>query len=626
MRRLRILLAIVLFSVFQINSIEACTNFLITKGASTDGSTMISYSADSHVLFGELYFRPAKDFPDGSMLDVYEWDTGKYLGKIKQASHTYSGIGNMNEHQVSIGETTYGGRAELANQPGAIVDYGSLMYITLQRAKTAREAIRIMGNLVAEYGYYSSGESFSISDANEVWIMEMIGKAGTIKLDKNSMKSLKKSNIPKSVLSGLKKILNKKYKTNDDFKKAITEVIGESNTHHFFNMILRSGKMSNKGAVWVAQRVPDGYVCAHANQARITTFPLNDSENCIYADDVISFARAKGWFSGEDKDFSFSDTYAPVDFGGARFCEIRVWSFFKSVNSDMQKYMEYASGHITHDKKSGYANNRMPLWIKPDNKVSVHDVMNFMRDHLEGTKLDMSADIGAGPYECPYRWRPLTWKVNNVTYVNERATATQQTGFSFVAQSRNWLPDPIGGIFWFGVDDAASSVYSPMYCGMNKVPEAFAVGNGGMLDFSKKSAFWIFNQVSNFAYTRYNVIHPEIEKKQQALETKYLAYTPAIDIAAKELYNKDKELGIQFITDYSVNTGNRTVKEWKNFYVYLFTKYMDGNIKKTENGEFLYNGTGVSQMPDQPGYGEKWYKRIVKETGDHFKYIGKASH
>ena len=545
----------------------ACTNFLVTKGASTDGSTFISYAADSHVLYGELYHWPAASYPEGEMLDIYEWDTGKFLGQIKQARETYNVVGNMNEYQVAIGETTYGGRSELSSQAGAIIDYGSLIYIALQRSKSAREAIKIMTELMDAYGYYSVGESFSVSDPNEVWIFELIGK-------------------------------------------------GEG----------------NKGAVWVARRVPDGYVCAHANQARIQTFPLSDGEKsitfsqrdkifepdieCFYADDIISFAREKEWFDGEDKDFSFSDTYAPVDFGGARFCEVRVWSFFRSVREGMDKYYDYASGHNLK--------NRMPLWIKPDRKIAVDDMMDFMRDHLEGTPLDMTKDMGAGPFDRPYRWRPLTWKVDGVTYCNERATSTQQTGFVFVTQSRSWLPDGIGGIFWFGVDDAASTVFTPMYSSITKVPYAFEVGNGSMMEFSFESGFWVFNLVSNFAYTRYSYIHPEIRAEQTMLEEKFLAETKEIDKKAFALYNNDKSAAIAMLTDYSVKTGDETVKHWLNFYTYLFTKYMDGNIKTKREVPEGYKY--VTPNLSQPGYGEDWYRKIVDETGDHFKMPGTPSH
>jgi len=573
-----LLTAIFLFAGLQS---YACTNFLITKGASTDGSTMISYAADSHVLYGELYHWPAATYPEGTMMDVYEWDTGKYLGQIKQAAETYNVVGNMNEWQVGIGETTYGGLGELGKQSGAIMDYGSLIYIGLQRAKNAREAILTIGSLMEEYGYYSSGESFSISDPNEVWIMELIGK-------------------------------------------------GEG----------------YKGAVWVARRVPDGYICAHANQARITTFPLANGKTsisfddrdkiydanieCIYAADVISFAKEKGFYKGKDKDFSFSDVYAPVGFGGARFCEVRVWAMFNDVHSGMGQYTDYVKGHIEHNDKfadgsknpNGFATNRMPLWIKPERKISVHDMMNFMRDHLEGTELDMTLDIGAGPFHSPYRWRPLTWQVDSVTYCNERATSTQQTGFSFVTHSRNWLPERTGGIIWWGVDDAASSVYMPLYSCMTRTPEKIAQGYGSMMEFVDDAGFWVFNQISNFAYTRYNLIHPEIEALQQATEKEFITITPAVDDAAAGLYEENPFMAVVFLTDYSVSIANTTVLDWKDFYAYLFTKYMDGNVKEKQDvpeGHKYY----VPKLK-QPGYGEDWYKVIVGETGDHFKVIGSA--
>ncbi|MBT3301155.1 MAG: dipeptidase [Bacteroidetes bacterium] len=556
---------LVLVLLIGFNYTQACTNFLVTKGASVDGSTMITYAADAHVLYGELYYTPAMDYPSNAMVDVIEWDTKKLLGTIKQVSHTYSVVGNMNEHQVSIGETTYGGRPELSNFHSGIVDYGSLMWLALQRAKTAREAIKVIAGLFDEYGYYSSGESFSISDKNEVWIMELIGK-------------------------------------------------GEG----------------QKGALWVALLVPDGYVCAHANQARITTFDFqekndwfNESQTVFHAPDVVSFARAKGWYSGKDKDFSFSDVYAPVDFGGARFCEMRVWSFFKDVNSKMGKYADYASGVIKHGKNE-FAKNRMPLWIKPDKKVSAQDLMKYMRDHLEGTDWDMSKDIGAGPWELPYRWRPLTWEVDSVVYCNERATATQQTGFSFVSQSRNWLPDPIGGIHWFSVDDANTTVYTPMYCGITKVPESYAVGNGDLLTFSWDAAFWVFNFVSNWTYSRYSYMIKDVRVKQQAFEKKYAELTPVIDNAAKTLYAQNPELAIEFITNYSVNTANNLVDDWRELGEFLLTKYIDGNIKKEKEGMFERTATGYPAGPDQPGYPDWWLKKVVETSNGKFEVKGAA--
>ncbi len=536
-RALTIVLAVVLSVVLSHLPVESCTNYLISKGASADGSTMISYAADSHELYGELYYIPGGHHIEGSMLDIYEWDSGKYLGKIKQVPITYTIVGLMNEHQVALGETTWGGREELKD-PKAIMDYGSLMFVALQRSKTAREAIKVMTDLAAEYGYCSSGESFSISDPNEVWFMDMIGKGP-----------------------------------------------------------------ENKGAVWVARKVPDGYICAHANQARIRQFPLNDKKNCLYAEDVIAFAREKGYFKGEDKDFSFADAYAPPDFGALRFCEARVWSMFRRAAPSLNLTDEYIKGDPNAKP--------LPMWIKPDKKLSVRDVMELMRDHFEGTDLDMTKDIGAGPYCLPYRWRPLTWKVDDVTYFNERAVSTQQTGFSFVAQARSWLPDPIGGVYWFGVDDTYSTVYIPMYCGINQAPKSFATGSGSFYEFSWNSAFWVFNFVSNFAYLRYKDMILDIQKVQRELEGKFLASQPEVDKAALKLFQEAPQLARDYLTEYSVNQAEETVKRWKKLGESLIVKYMDGNVKD-ELGKVTH-----------PGYPETWYKHIVKETGDHYKVKGK---
>ena len=560
MKRILTSILTLFFLFFSYSKNNACTNYLITKGASADGSTMISYAADSHVLYGELYFFPATNYPAGTLIDIYEWDTGKFLGQIAQVARTYSVTGNMNEFQVAIGETTFGGRSEVNGQEG-IMDYGSLIYITLQRAKTAREAIRIMGELVQEYGYYSTGESFSISDPDEVWIMEMVGKA-----------------------------------------------------------------KGDKGAVWVAGLVPDGYVCGHANQARITTFSMKDTKNWMCAPDVISYARDKGLYVGEDKDFSFSDTYAPVDFGAARFSEIRVWSMFKDINTDMQKHFDYVKGNVLHDEAfadgrknpNKYCTNRMPLWIKPNRKITLEDMFEFMRDHLEGTPLDMSKDIGAGDFGLPYRWRPLTWEVDGQTYCNERATATQQTGFSFIAQARGFMPQTIGGILWFGVDDASSTVYTPIYSGSYRVPETFKEGNGSMMEFSETSAFWTFSQVTNFAYTRYNIIHPEVDSLQKLIEKENINMVKVIDEKAKALYKQDEKLAREFVTDYSVQTADNLTFRWKKFYQYLFMKYMDGNVKTV-------NPQQRNPNLKQPGYSKETYERIVKETGEKFK-MPKSNH
>ena len=540
---------------------NGCTNFLVTKGASADGSTMITYAADSHTLYGELYFQPAKDYPAGAMRDIYEWDTGKFLGRIPQPAHTYSVVGNINEFQLAIGETTFGGREELGKQPGAIMDYGSLIYVALQRAKTAREAIDVMTSLVRDFGYASSGESFSIADPNEVWILEMIGK-------------------------------------------------GEG----------------EKGAVWVAVKIPDGYISGHANQARITTFPLNDPANCIYAPDVISFAKAKNWFNGKDTEFSFSDVYAPVDFSGARFCDARVWSGFNKVAAGMNKYAEYAKGVVTQGGANNFPNNRLPLWIKPDKKLSVQDVMGMMRDHYEGTDLDMTNDLGAGPYALPYRWRPMTWKADSLDYCHERAISTQQTGFSFVTQSRSWLPDPVGGVIWFGVDDTYSTCYTPVYCGITEIPECFQVGNGDMLTYSETSAFWAFNFVTNFAYLRYSDMIKDVQKVQAELENKFVTTLPVIDKAAATLYQANKEQGLRFITEYSVNEANNMTARWKKLGQYLLVKYIDGNIKREKDGNFERTETGMPPSPIFAGYPEWWLKAIANATGDNKKMIGGGGH
>ena len=516
---------------------RACTNFLISKKASTDGSTMISYSADSHSMYGELYYTPAALHLPGEKLEVYEWDSGKFLGVIDQIPQTYSVVGNINERQVAIGETTWGGRKELKEHihPDAIVDYGSLMYITLQRAKTAREAIKIMTGLVEKYGYASSGESFSISGPDEVWIMDMIGK-------------------------------------------------GEK----------------DKGAVWVARRIPDGYVSAHANQARIRKFPLNN-KNTLYARDVISFARDMGWFDGADADFSFMDAYSPMSFRKLRICEARVWAFFKRIAPSKNFSSNYVKG-----KKGA---RPLPLWITPDKKLSARDVMELMRDHFEGTDLDLTKGVGAGPYSLPYRWRPLFWEHEGEEYFNERATSTQQTGFSFITQSRSWLPDPIGGILWFGVDDTYSTVYVPMYCGIKEAPEPFAVGNGDFHHFTWDSAFWVFNFVANFAYLRYSDMIVDIQKVQRELEGGFFSDIPRVDRTAVSMFKKAPDAARNYLTRYSRKQSEKTLARWRKLGEFLLYKYLDGNVKDT-NGKAAH-----------PPYPEHWRKRIVKERGGFYKAI-----
>ncbi|MBR2072326.1 MAG: C69 family dipeptidase [Alistipes sp.] len=526
----------------------ACTNFIITRGASTDGSVMVTYAADSHALYGALYkHNPAAKY--NPMLAVYEWDSGKYLGDIHEAQKTYSTVGNMNEHSVIITETTFGGRSELRN-PSRLIDYGSLIYITLQRATSAREAIDIIVELANTYGYYSGGESFSIADENEAWIMELIGK----------------------------------------------------------------GK-DKKGIVWVARRVPDGYISAHANQARITTFPLNDKENCLYAEDVITLAREKGYFSGKDEEFSFAGAYAPLDFSAMRACEARVWSFFRMFAEGMDKYEDYAMGYNAH--------NPMPLWVKPTNKISPKQVFDAMRDHYEGTKMDMTTDIGAGGHGLPYRWRPMNFQVDGKTYLNERAIATQQTAFWLCGQARK---DKVG-ILWFGMDDAATSCLTPIYCNTTEVPATMAEGNGSMLDYSDTSAFWIFNRVTNFAYLRYDLMSKDIRKVVDYWENTMLKEVETID--AKLAGLSEKALKKQ-TTEYSNATAQKLFDAWTRLDKYLLLKYIDGNVKsenadvlsyviegKTSDKHFVENGNGkkIPGKIQQPGYSEKWKRAVAADNG-----------
>lgn len=554
-----------------------CTSYLVTPGASVDGSAMISYAADSHIRYGELYFFEGGPKAPGSYFQAYYRGSHKPLAKIPYPASTYQVVGYINEKQVAIGESTFGGKKELHDTLGGI-DYKGLMQFALMTASTARDAIRIIGELADEYGYYSAGESFSIADPNEVWIMEIIGKGTDLKYDRR--------------------------------------------TRQYYN--------ADKGAVWVAIRIPDGYISAHANHARITTFPKadgvrsitnkqmdklhNNEVSVIYAHDVVSFARRKGYYQGTDEAFSFSDVFAPIDFGKARFCEARVWSMFKEVAPGMERYQDYAMGYDLQ--------NRMPLYVKPDRKLSVEDLINFKRDYLQGTAFDMSQDLGAGPWGSPYRWRPMTWKIDGKTYFHERATATQQTAFSFITQSRANMPGPIGGIIWFGVDDTNTTVYVPMYAGIKRVPETWAEGYGHILEYKEDAAFWVFNKVANFAYGRYSLMMPDIQKVQAELENDFRAMVPAIDKAALELYAKNPELAKELLTNFSVNMGNYTVKRWEDLFRFILVKHLDGNRKKEENGVFLTNKWGKYPIVEHPEYPEWWLRLIVQLTGDKFLYVG----
>ena len=542
--RLSIILAVVFLAASATSF--ACTNFLVGRKASTDGSTMISYSADSYWLYGALYFYPRANYKDGEKLKIYEWDTGEYRGEIDQVKHTYQVVGNMNEHQLSIGETTFTGRKELQNKEG-IMDYGSLIYVTLQRAKTAREAIKVMTDLVERYGYGSTGESFSIADPSEVWIMEMIGKG--------------------------------------------------------------SGK---KGAVWVAVRIPDDCVSAHANQARITQIPFKDKNNCMYSKDVVSFARVQGYYSGKDEDFSFSDTYNPLDYEGLRFCEARVWSFFRMMNPEMNKYFSYINGETVQ---------RMPLYIKPAKQVSVEDIKICMRDHYEGTPIDMTVGAGSGPFGSPFRSSPLTYKVDGVEYFHERPIATQQTGFTFVAQMRSWLPDPIGGILWFGVDDASMGMYVPLYCGINAVPKCFDEKTGNMFDFSWKSAFWVNNWVASMVYNRYSELMPELKELQKKWDDFFTESVKRTDATAIDMYRKSSTAVTSMLTDYSVSQAENVTEAWRKMGERFMVKYLDGVVKGTdEKGNFLQNDKHIPQKVTRPGYPE-WYNRkeFVRPDKDRFR-------
>ena len=521
----------------------ACTSLIAGKKATADGSVMITYAADSHNLYGELYHQPAADHATGAMRKVTEWDTGRYLGEIPEVEHTYRTLGNMNEHGLTIAESTWGGRPEL--EGSGMIDYGSLIYITLQRARTAREAIKIMTDLVKDYGYASSGESFSIADANEAWIMELIGKG------------------------------------KDD-----------------------------KGAVWVARRVPDDCISGHANHSRIHRFPLNDPET-IYSPDVIDFARSKGYFNGKDEDFSFSLAYAEQDGGALRGCDGRVWSFYNKHSKDMEPYLDWIL------KGEG---EPLPLWVKPSEPLTVRDMQWMMRDHFEGTPLDMTLDAGAGPYKVPYRWRPLTYEVDGVEYTHERAIATQQTGFSFVSQMDGSAPNPMKGILWFGVDDANTCVYVPVYNGSDHVPHEFAVGNGDMYNLSWDAAFWVNNYVANQAYNRYSQMIPDIRRVQNSIEDSIAAEMPGLRTQVAAL---SPEEASKLLAAHTDRWAHDYTKRYRQLGDYLLVKYLDGNVKKEKDGEFERTETGMPAYPLFPGYDERYFRQIVNDPagGERLKLL-----
>ena len=557
----KILPLLVAAALLSGNRADACTNVIVTPGASADGSSMISYAADSHTLYGELYFTPAGTFGPGSTLSIREWDTQRPLGSIAQAATTYQTVGNMNEHQLIIAETTWGGPEELSD-PAGIMDYGSLIYVTLQRARTAREAIETIVELANTYGYPSSGETFSIADTEEAWIMDLVGKGP-----------------------------------------------------------------GNKGIVWVARRIPDGYICAHANQARITTFPLDDPENCLYAPDVISFAREKGWFDGKDSEFSFRDAYNPLTFGGARGCDARAWSAFnilcdgsftyekngREVTRPASDWLEYAMGYDL--------DGEMPLFVKPSRKITMKDVADVMRDHFEGTPMDMTQDIGAGGNGLPYRWRPMEFEWEGKTYTNERAIATQQTGFWFVAQSRGHLPDEVGALIWFGCDDAATSYLTPVYVCTAEIPECLRVGNGDMLHYSPTSQFWMCNRVANACYRMYDQMAPVVREMADKFELQQMnEMIPQIDEAAARLVGKGRtDRARRMLTEYTVAIAQHQFEVWTKLEEMLLVKFIDGNVKaQAEDGSFLHSeySEGIPEGLTQPGYTDIWKEAVVRDNGD----------
>ena len=526
---------------------NACTNFIVGKKASADGSVICTYNADDYGLFINLCHYPAGTHPKGTMRKIFNWDTNKYQGVIPEAPQTYNVIGNINEFQVSIAETTYGGREEMEDSIG-ILDYGSLIYLALQRSKTAREAIQVMTTLAQTYGYNSGGETFTICDPNEAWIMEMMGKGP-----------------------------------------------------------------GSKGVVWVALRVPDDAICAHANQSRITKFNMNDKANVLYSKDVVSFARSKGWFTGKDKDFSWRDTYAKPTFGGRRFCDARVWSFFNHFANDFDKYLPWALGK---DKDA----EDMPLWIVPNKKVSVQDVMACMRDHYENTPLALdSSSVGSGVWEMPYRPTPLRFKVDGKNYFNERPVSTQQTAFSYVAQLRSWLPREVGGVLWFGNDDGNMVAYTPIYCGNTTQPECYNTPGADAVTFSDKNAFWVCNWVSNMVYPRYNQMFPTLKEVRDSLENSYFANQLTIEKQAVALYNTDKAKAISLLNQYSNDKAQQMLHHWKDLAVRLIVKFNDMTVKPEKNGVFVRTPEGTGAAVKRPGFSNAFARKLIKETGDKYE-------
>ena len=529
----------------------ACTNFIVGKNASTDGSVMCTYNADSYGMFIGLCHFPAGKHEPGAMRQIYDWDTNKYHGAIAEAPETYNVIGNINEYQVTIGETTFGGREEMVDTTG-IMDYGSLIYVALQRSKSAREAIRVMTQLVEQYGYNSEGETFTICDPNEAWIMEMMGCGS-------------------------------------------------------------NRKVSKERTVWVAMRIPDDCICAHANQSRITRFNMKDKNNVMFSKNVVAYARKMGWFSGKDADFSYNDAYAVPDFGGRRYCEARVWSFFRHFDASFDRYLPFVMG------KEPLENcERMPLWIKAPHKVSPQELMQCMRDHYEGTALALDKDLGGGIWDMPYRPTPLSFKVDGKEYFNERPTSTQQTGFSYVSQMRSWLPRQIGGLFWFGNDDGNMVAYTPIYCGNTVQPECYNTPGADALTFSDKNAYWVCNWVSNMVYPRYSMMFPSLKEVRDSLERSYFEQQKTVEDRAVLLYAQDPSSAVDYLNNYSNTQAQQMLARWKQLAVYLIVKYNDMSVKPDENGRFLRTKEGLGAAVQRPGYPEHVARQMLKATGDFY--------
>ena len=539
-------LFLLFFSITFFVSSEACTNFIVGKAASKDGSVICTYNADDYGMFIGLCHYPAAKHAKGEMRKVIDWDTKEYHGEIPEAPETYNVIGNINEYQVTIGETTYGGREEMVDSTG-ILDYGSLIYIALQRSKTAREAISVMTTLAETYGYNSEGETFTICDPNEAWIMEMMGKGP-----------------------------------------------------------------GSKGVVWVAMRIPDNAICAHANQSRIGKFNMKDKKNVIYSKDVVKFARSKGWFDGKDTDFSWKETYAKPDFGGRRFCDARVWAFFRHFDKSFDRYLPWALGKDPNAED-------MPLWIVPDHKVSVQEVEACMRDHYEGTPLALDQDVAQGLWDSPYRPTPLYFEVDGKKYFNERPTSTQQTAFSYVSQMRSWLPREIGGVLWFGNDDGNMVAYTPIYCGNTIQPECYNTPGADAVTFSDKNAYWVCNWVSNMVYPRYSQMFPALKEVRDSLEQSYFVEQKQIEDHASQLYANDKAAALKYLNDYSNEKAAQMLARWKQLATYLIVRYNDMAVKPVNaDGTFKRTSTGLGARVERPGYTDAARRALVKQTGDKF--------